>query len=194
MFNTFVLVSMEAVWGAAGAIHRITIYYLQAYDQDAGTASMTNDQTGGPGGPVDGAARLDQRDYRRLSEFRYLIRCFLEYSETAATGAGLTSRQHQALLAIKGVRDDAIPTIGYLAERLRIQHHSAVELVDRLAEAGLIVREHDPADRRRVRLGLTEAAEQRLAALSSSHLQELHRMRPALLEILNQTNDAASRT
>lgn len=147
---------------------------------------MTDDQTGGSAGA---AAGLDLRDYRRLSEFRYLLRCFLEYSETAAAAAGLTSRQHQALLAIKGVREDAIPTIGYLAERLRIQHHSAVELVDRLVEAGLIVREHDPTDRRRVRLGLTEAAEQSLQALSSSHLRELHRMRPALLEILNQTNE-----
>jgi DNA-binding MarR family transcriptional regulator len=58
--------------------------------------------------------------------------------------------------------------------------------VDRLAEAGLVVRTPDPGDRRRVRLDLTAAAEQCLGALSSSHLEELERMRPALLEILNQ--------
>jgi DNA-binding MarR family transcriptional regulator len=141
------------------------------------------------GAPARRGARLNRREYRRLSEFRYLIRCFLEFSETAAARVGLTSRQHQALLAIKGVRRGAVPTIGYLAERLRIQHHSAVELVDRLVEAGLIVREHDPSDRRRVRLDLTASAEQHLAELSSSHLEELHRMRPELLRLLDQADE-----
>ena len=129
---------------------------------------------------------MDPTDYRRLAEFRYLIRCFLEFSEAAAAREGLTARQHQALLAIKGAPEAAIPTIGYLAERLRIQHHSAVELVDRLSEAGLLLREPDERDRRRVRLALTAVAEARLAALSASHLEELRQLRPALLEILDQ--------
>jgi DNA-binding MarR family transcriptional regulator len=158
--------------------------------QDMGDPPMVDVPPGPPCAPDQPTAQLDRHDYRRLSEFRYLIRCFLEFSETAAARVGLTSRQHQALLAIKGVRRDAVPTISYLAERLRIQHHSAVELVDRLVEAGLIVREHDPADRRRVRLGLTASAEQHLAELSSSHLQELHRMRPALSRILDQADEA----
>lgn len=148
------------------------------------------------GNRVDAAAKRARRpaeirasDYRLLSEFRYLLRCFLEFSETAAVRAGLATRQHQALLAIKGVGQGAVPTIGYLAERLRIQHHSAVELANRLAEAGLIAREHDESDRRRVRLALTDLAEQRLAELSSSHLAELKRMRPALLDILEQIEE-----
>jgi DNA-binding MarR family transcriptional regulator len=89
-------------------------------------------------------------------------------------------------LAIKGFPRDDSPTVGNLAERLRIQHHSAVELVDRLAEAGLIMRVHDPQDRRRVLLALTETAEARLADLSAIHLQELQALRPALLEILDR--------
>jgi DNA-binding MarR family transcriptional regulator len=97
------------------------------------------------------------------------------------------------LLAIKGVREDAAPTIGYLAERLRIQHHSAVELVDRLVEAGLVVRVPDPGDRRRVKLELTASAERHLAELSTSHLAELKRMRPALLEILDQAEEIRTR-
>jgi len=128
--------------------------------------------------------RLDRNDYRRLAEFRYLIRCFLEFSETAAARTGLTPRQHQALLAIKGAPDGSVTTVGYLAERLRVRHHSAVELADRLVEAGLVSRVHDTADRRRVRLTLTRVAQARLASLSASHLQELHRIRPALLELL----------
>jgi DNA-binding MarR family transcriptional regulator len=129
-------------------------------------------------------------DYRLLSEFRYLLRCFLEFSETAAVKAGLTTRQHQALLAIKGAPEDTIPTVGYLASRLRIQHNSAVELTNRLEEAGLIQRTHDTEDRRRVRLELTGLAEKQLEHLSENHLAELERMRPALLEILHQTEPA----
>jgi DNA-binding MarR family transcriptional regulator len=147
---------------------------------------MTDDPAGRTVMPAGQVAKLGTCDYRLLSEFRYLIRCFLEFSETVAVRAGLTTRQHQALLAIKGVRQDAVPTIGYLAERLRIRHHSAVELVNRLVEAGLIVREHDTGDRRRVRLELTAAAEQHLKEMSTSHMMELQRMQPALLEILNR--------
>ena len=135
--------------------------------------------------------RLSQGEYRRLAEFRYLIRCFLEFSEVAAVGAGLTPRQHQAVLAIKSAPEGILPTIGYLAERLRVQHHSAVELADRLAEAGLITREPDAVDRRRVRLKLTRAAETRLARLSASHLDELQRLRPALLELLGAAKNGA---
>jgi DNA-binding MarR family transcriptional regulator len=131
-------------------------------------------------------APLDREDYRMLSDFRYLIRRFLEFSQMAARRAGLTPRHHQALLAIKGFPRDEAPSIGDLAERLRIQHHSAVELADRLTEAGLIVRGHDPQDRRRVRLALTQAAEELLESLSAIHLEELHALRPALLEILKR--------
>ena len=132
--------------------------------------------------------RLNQQDYRRLSEFRYQLRCFLEFSEAAATRAGLTPRQHQALLAIKGAPAGTIPSVGYLAERLRIRHHSAVELADRLADASLISREPDAQDRRRVRLKLTVTAEARLETLSASHLSELNRLRPVLLELLGQSD------
>lgn len=130
--------------------------------------------------------RPDRQDYRALSEFRYLIRCFLEFSKVAANGIGLPSRQHQALLAIKGFPADRSPTLGELAERLKIQHHSAVELVDRLAEAGLIERRHDPQDRRRVLLLLTQEAEHHLSTLSTIHLDELRRLRPALQDILSR--------
>lgn len=130
-------------------------------------------------------AASEHLDYRTLSEFRYQLRCFLEFSQHAARGIGLTARQHQALLAIKGFAHGDSVTVRDLAERLRIRHHSAVELAGRLAEAGLIVRAHDPDDGRRVVLNLTAAAEERLAELSAAHLDELQRLRPALLQILS---------
>ena len=134
------------------------------------------------------APGLTLPDYRRLAEFRFLLRRFLAFSEAAATEAGLTPRQHQALLAIKGAPEGTAPTIGHLAERLGIRPHSAVELADRLEQAGLVRRAHDQADRRRVVLTLTEDAERHLAALSAEHLRELRRLRPSLLAILTHAD------
>ncbi|WP_149791293.1 helix-turn-helix domain-containing protein [Mesorhizobium sp. NFR06] len=129
-------------------------------------------------------------DYRRLSEFRYLIRRFLEFSQIQANGAGLTPRQHQALLAIKGYPGGGPVTVGDLAERLRIRHHSAVELVNRLVEAGLVVRNQDRADNRRVLLQLTRLADDRLADLSAAHLDELSRIEPMLRRLLSRLDSS----
>ena len=128
---------------------------------------------------------LSLRDYRTLAGFRHLLRSFLGFSEEAAREAGLAPQQHQALLAIKGFPGGEAVTIHDLAAQLCIRHHSAVELVDRLEGSGLVVRRHDHSDRRRVLLSLTEAAEARLADLSAAHLEELRRLRPALLEVLS---------
>ncbi|MGH7101711.1 MAG: MarR family transcriptional regulator [Acetobacteraceae bacterium] len=128
--------------------------------------------------------RLGPAEYRQLSEFRYLLGRFLEFSERAARRAGLTPRQHQALLAIKGFPGGEPLSIHDLADRLRIRHHSAVELVDRLTRAGLAERRHDPRDRRRVLIRLMPAAERDLRDLSAIHLEELHRLGPALTEIV----------
>ncbi|WP_458759647.1 MarR family winged helix-turn-helix transcriptional regulator [Afipia sp. TerB] len=130
--------------------------------------------------------RPTQADYEALSQFRYLIRCFLEFSQNAARNAGLTPRHHQALLAIRGYPDGKPVAIGDLAERLRIRHHTAVELVDRLSEAGLVKRVIDPDDQRRVLLGLTDLASRHLAGLSAAHLDELSRIEPLLRQVLSR--------
>jgi DNA-binding MarR family transcriptional regulator len=129
---------------------------------------------------------ITDADYRALSEFRYLLRRFLEFSQNAAKGVGLQPRHHQALLAIKGFPSSKPVTVGDLAERLRIRHHSAVELVDRLEEAGLVVRQPDSNDHRRVFLDLTERANADLAELSAAHLDELSRIEPMLSKVLSR--------
>jgi DNA-binding MarR family transcriptional regulator len=134
----------------------------------------------------DLSERPSQEDYEALSDFRYSIRCFLEFSENAARAEGLTPQQHQALLTVKGFPPQTAVTIGDLAERLRIRHNSAVELVDRLVDAGLLERSHDPLDSRRVLLHLSEAANRVLAGLSTVHLDELSRLRPVLKGILRR--------
>jgi DNA-binding MarR family transcriptional regulator len=132
-------------------------------------------------------------DYRALAEFRYLLRSFLEFSQNEARAAGITPRQHQALLQLKGLPAGVPATIGALAERLRIRPHSAAELADRLTEAGLAVRRTDPADQRRVLLDLTPLAERRLADLSAVHLDELHKMTGVLDTIVQLARQHAAK-
>ncbi|TPJ45921.1 helix-turn-helix domain-containing protein [Mesorhizobium sp. B2-7-1] len=133
---------------------------------------------------------ISQADYQRLSQFRYLIRRFLEFSQAQANEAGLTPRQHQALLAIKGFPSGGPVAVGDLAERLRIRHHSAVELVNRLAEAGLVIRDQDKSDHRRVLLQLTSLANDHLADLSAAHLDELSRIEPVLRRLLPRQEES----
>jgi len=127
---------------------------------------------------------LGQADYETLSDLRYLIRRFAAFSEAEARSAGLTPRQHQALLAIRGFPGSAPATIGNLAERLSLRPHSAVGLVDRLVSKGLLRRHVDRADRRRVRLGLTRRSQALLAGLSLAHRDELRRLAPLLRGLL----------
>jgi DNA-binding MarR family transcriptional regulator len=122
--------------------------------------------------------------YRALAEFRYEIRRFLSFSERAARAAGLEPRQHQALLALKGLPEDQKATVGVLAERLQIEHHTAVELADRLVAKRLIVRSRSRADRREVLLHLTRRGEDVLRELSLSHHAELSSAGPKLLRAL----------
>jgi DNA-binding MarR family transcriptional regulator len=121
---------------------------------------------------------LAPADYQDLAEFRSLLRRFLAFSEVAARDAGLAPQQHQALLAIKGFEGQ--PTIGNLAERLAIKHHSAVGLVDRLVRAGYLKRRTDKSDRRKVSLILTAAGEKLLQGLTFAHRQELRALTPSL--------------
>jgi DNA-binding MarR family transcriptional regulator len=127
---------------------------------------------------------LVPHDYEVLAEFRYLLMRFAAFSEQAAHAAGLAPRQHQALLAIKGYPGGGKTTIGELAERLGIRHHSTVGLVDRLVRRGYLVRRADPRDRRRTFLSLTAAGEQALADLAAAHRRELRRVAPLLKSLL----------
>lgn len=122
--------------------------------------------------------------YRSLSEFRHQVRLFLRYSEDAARAHGLEPQQHQLLLAIKGLPKGRAPTIGELAERLQIRHHSAVELINRLVKSGKVVREPGTEDRREVLIRLTAEGERVLRDLSVEHQIELTRSGPKLMKAL----------
>lgn len=139
-------------------------------------------------------APVTQAEYEALANFRYALRQFLRFSEDAAQQVGLTPQQHQALLAIKGFPERDKITVGELAERLQIRHHSAVGLADRLVAQGLVVREPDMHDRRQVYVALTERGADLLAQLTFAHRAELQRLGPQfnlLLERLSGTLAAA---
>jgi len=123
------------------------------------------------------------RDYRALLRFRHALRTFLAHSEQVAAAAGLTTQQHQLLLAVRGHADEA-PTTSALAELLVVRNHSAVELIDRAAAAGLVERRADPDDARRQRVALTPEGRRQLEALTEEHLHELRRLREDLVAAL----------
>jgi DNA-binding MarR family transcriptional regulator len=131
---------------------------------------------------------LGDEDYRTLAAFRHAIRRFLAFSENAARSSGLAPRQHQAILAIRS-RSPEPMSIGDLAERLLVRHHTAVELVDRLVKAGLARRLEADDDRRRVVVSLTPRAEALLRDLSAAHLAELARLRPLLAGLLQRLEE-----
>jgi DNA-binding MarR family transcriptional regulator len=129
---------------------------------------------------------LTVADFQSLAELRHQIRAFLHFSEQAARRAGLEPRQHQLMLALKGLPPDARPRISELAERLQIQHHSTVELANRLAAGGYVKRSRGGQDRREVLLSLTPRGEKVLRELSLHHRGELRHAGPALLAAIRK--------
>jgi DNA-binding MarR family transcriptional regulator len=129
------------------------------------------------------ASKLTDHDYARLLEFRTAIRKFLDYSKTQAAGLGLTPAQHQLLLAIRGHPRRGGPTINDVAECLLIKHHSAVELVDRAENIGLVQRRADRGDQRVVRLTLTRTGATKLERISAANLAEIDRLGPEFRDV-----------
>jgi len=127
---------------------------------------------------------LSEENFKAMADLRYQIRCFLRFSENAAREAGIEPQQHQLLLAVRGLPDNLKPTIGVLAERMQLQHHSTVELVDRLVDRGYLCRLRATDDRRQVLVKLTHDGEKFLSGLSLHHLQELQSTGPRFVRIL----------
>ncbi len=112
-------------------------------------------------------------EFQCLAEIRHQIRRYVHTGEVAARMLGLEPRQHQMLLAIKGLPAGVRPNVGEVAERMQMQHHSAVELVNRLVAAGYVRREREADDRREVLVALTAKGSRVLVDLAEHHLWEL---------------------
>ncbi|MBE3558568.1 MAG: MarR family transcriptional regulator [Ktedonobacteraceae bacterium] len=133
---------------------------------------------------LETSKQISLEDYRSLAEFRYQIRRYIHFGEQKARAVGLEPQQHQLLLAVKGLPQGRKATISEIAGRLQIQHHSTVELVNRLAERGMVERKRDAEDHRRVIICLTAQGEAILQQLSAAMLTELRTAGPALVEAL----------
>ncbi len=124
--------------------------------------------------------------FETQAAFRFALRQFLRFSETAAREVGLTPQQYQALLAIRGYPGRDRVRVGELAERLQIHAHSAVGLADRLTTKGLAMRVRSVADRRHVFLCLTPRGIRILERVSAANRGELRRLRPQLTRLLDR--------
>lgn len=132
----------------------------------------------------------DQADFEHLLELRTGLRRFLRWSDDQAKAAGLTPAKHQLLLAIKGHPDPDGPTIGEIADYLVLRHHSAVGLVDRAVNEGLVKRTSDPISRSVVRVALTEDGAEKLDTLAESHIQELKHLAPTMQTLWRELENA----
>ena len=137
-----------------------------------------------PEGRRPSSGRSELKIYRARAEFRHQIRRFLRFTDESARLAGLEGRQHELLVAIKGLPGTSSATVGRLARRLQVKHHSAVELIDRSEERRLVERVRDSSDRRRVLVKITPKGERLLRRLSPSHQKELRVVGRALVRAL----------
>lgn len=137
---------------------------------------------------------LTKRHYEALSEFRYQLRRFLHFSETAAKSEGITPLQYLLLLHVRGFPGRDWATVGELAERLQMHHHGAVALLTRCEELELVERRRSEEDRRRVEVHLKPRGEkhlQRLAALHEAELRSLQEtFRVAQITAFNEDQEA----
>lgn len=127
--------------------------------------------------------RFTDADYARLLKLRTRLRKFEHWSAEQAAAMGLTASQHQLLLAIRGHHESEGPTIRDIAGYLLVRHNTAVELVNRTQDLGLIDRFRDDTDHRMVRLALTDEGRKRLNALSADHIEELARLAEVVEEL-----------
>ena len=135
---------------------------------------------------------LTRSEYKALAEFRYQVRRYLRYMEEKARAGGYNPQQYQLLLAIEGLPEGQMPTIKTIAERMQLNHNSAVELVDRCEKGGLLNRERTGLDRRVVTLLPTLKGKRMMEEQASASRAELQEIGPILLlslqSLTNQRN------
>jgi DNA-binding MarR family transcriptional regulator len=136
---------------------------------------------------------IDLQELQALSDFRYNIRRFMRASEEILREQGLKPQQYQLLLHLKAMPDGVPRTIGQMAERLQLQHHSTVELADRLAVRGLVRRKRAGEDRRHVLLELTPKGDKVLAQMAALHRDELRNTGTALVGALKKILSATQK-
>jgi len=121
-----------------------------------------------------------------LADFRYQLRTFLSFSESASETCGIAAQQYQLMQVIGAVPPEQQTSISYIAERMVLRHNSTVELVDRAERAGLVERKHDENDLRRSLVELTPQGWEILQKLVALHLVEVQRQSDGLIRSLRK--------
>lgn len=103
-------------------------------------------------------SRTDSLGFLLADASRLMRRAF----ENRMANHGLTLAQARALVHVS--RHEGVRQVD-LAELLEIQPISLTRLIDQLAEAGLVERRPEPADRRAYQIHLTAAAAEPLATI-----------------------------
>lgn len=128
---------------------------------------------------------------KSLAEFRYHLRSFLSFSESAAERYGVAAQQYQLLQVIGAMEAGKRASISYLADRMILRHNSAVELVDRAERAGLVRRESDETDLRRSLVALTPHGHRVLEQMVVEHVAELEQQGDLLVKAIRGVMDSA---
>ena len=118
-----------------------------------------------------------------LAGFRRELRQFLSFSESMLGAVGLTSQQYQALLIVLLGGERGVMIKDLAAEMLLVPH-GAVQMINRLGEAGLVVRRDDAEDARVSRVHPTAKAIRLMKILVPSHARELRQHERLLADSL----------
>ncbi len=114
------------------------------------------------------SAEQSERDERIAScsaDLRDLFGVIHEAAAPVWLALDLTMTQIRALLTLRVAGSQ---TVGGLADALSVSEPTASQLVERLVQRGMAERHEDAADRRRVLVSLTPAADEAFAAAKSS--------------------------
>lgn len=130
------------------------------------------------------SAPFSQSEYEKLAEFRYQLACFLRRRKDAARTEGLQPQQYELLLALAGMPDEKQPTIKEVAAQLQLEHHTVVELADRLQKQGFVARANSREDGRAVLLELTRTGQKVLDRIVRYSFAQLREEAPELIRSL----------
>lgn len=129
---------------------------------------------------------FSEAEYEALAEFRYHLARFLRRRKDAARAEGLQAQQYELLLAVSGLPKQTQPTIKEIAIQLCLEHHTVVELADRLERQKLLVRHSSRLDRRVVLLQLTGTGRAALSRIVRFSFSQLRDEAPALIRSLRR--------
>lgn len=108
---------------------------------------------------------------------------YVRTREQSVRADGLEPLQYHFLALVEGGPSNGNqPNISALANQLSMHHHSAVELVDRLEQRGLLQRERGKQDRRHVFLKVTAQGKKLLRKVAQKERADVCQFAPELLK------------